>query len=444
MKLMRRMAVALVLMAGFLTGGFLMPGAARADITVLGWPGGPEEAGLRALAKAWNAAHAENQVKLIFYNRDNFWDKLQTDLAAGSAGFDLNLTATYSIGRYAPYMDPITLPTPAHSVFPDSVLSTMQYGGKQYGLPTDLSLHYLYYRRDLIERLLSDPAWQKIYTDIAQKKLGKALAPKPPAEWSWDDYQATALFFTRAINPHSPVRYGTVLQMKNLLFNIMVWQCVPRSFGGMWLDSAGHVAVDSAAYRTALTLYKAMYDEGTTPSDSLSYEYPEANAAFGSGQVATMLQWNAALADLDDAAKTPAVSGKIGVVPPPAGPDGHFTHIHSLGFGLNKASTHKQQAMQFLDWLATPEAMVLYAKAGGSPALQPEIAKQVAQARPDLLRLGAFAAQYGFVMPGGTTAHALQIYDLQAREFTGFWGGTESLDTALSKTAAGMKSLLAQ
>jgi len=425
----------------------MLGGTARADITVLGWPGGPEETALRVLAKAWNAQHAgsaDDQVKLIFFNRDNFWEKLQADLAAGTTEFDLNLTATYAIGRYAPFMDPITLPASAHQVYSDSVLATMQYQGKQYGMPTDLSLHYMYFRRDLIDKLLADPAWKAKYTQIAQQKLGKALAPKAPQDWTWDDFAATALFFTRAINPDSPTRYGTVLQMKNLLFNIMVWQCLPHSYGGTWLDSAGHIAVDSAAYRTGLQLYKTLYDAGTTPKDSLSYEYPEANAAFGSGQVATMLQWNAAFADLDNPAKTPSVAGKIGTVPPPAGPDGRFTHIHSLGFGLNKASTHKEAAQRFLDWLATPEALVMYAKAGGSPAVRPDIATQFATDRPELVKLGAFAGQYGFVMPGGTTAHALQIYDLEAREFTGYWAGTESEDTALSKVASGMKDLLAK
>ena len=81
----------------------------------------------------------------------------------------------------------------------------------------------MYYRTDLIAKLLSDPAWQAKYTEIAQAKLGKALAPKDPDQWTWDDYAATAMFFTKSINSDSPTRYGTVLQMKNLLFNMMVW-----------------------------------------------------------------------------------------------------------------------------------------------------------------------------------------------------------------------------
>ena len=50
---------------------------AMAEVTVLGWPGGPEEAGLRKAADAYNAtaAHAD-KVKLIFFNRDGFFDKL--------------------------------------------------------------------------------------------------------------------------------------------------------------------------------------------------------------------------------------------------------------------------------------------------------------------------------------------------------------------------------
>ena len=438
MRTVLRMACALAALA---LGA--MP--ARAEVTVLGWPGGPEEVALRTTAAAYNAqpgVPADEKVSLIFFNRDNFWDKLQADLAAGSGEFDLNLTATYAVGRYAPYMDPITLPAAAHETFSDGVLKTMQFDGKQYGVPTDLSLHFMYYRSDLMDKLLSDPAWQAKYAEIAQAKLGKTLAPKRPDQWTWDDYAATALFFTKSLNSASPTRYGTVLQMKNLLFNMMIWHSTARSFGGNWMDDSGKITVDSPAFRSGLELYKTLYDDGTSPKDSLSYEYAEANAAFGSGQVAAMLQWNAALPDLDNPEKTPAVAGKIGTVAPPAGPDGRFTHIHGLGLGVNHSSKHKAAALKFLDWLASPAAMTIYAKAGGSPALQPAVVDPIAKERPDLVKLGTYAAQYGFVMNGGTSAHALQIYELQAKEFTGYWAGTETLDAALSNTAAGMADLL--
>ena len=45
-------------------------------------------------------------------------------------------------------------------------------------------------------------------------------------------------------------------------------------------------------------------------------------------------------------------------------------------------------------------------------------------------------------MNGGTSAKALPVYELQAKEFTGYWSGQQSLDQALANTKAGMESLL--
>jgi ABC-type sugar transport system, periplasmic component len=269
--------------------------------------GRPEEAGLRKAAEAYNATATDaDKVKLIFFNRDGFFDKLAADLAAGSTDFDINLIATYALGRYAPFMDPIVLPDAAKATFPEKVLATMQYDGKQYGIPTDLSLHFMYYRTDLVEKLLSDADWKAKYGEISEKYLVKKLEPKDPDAWTWEDWMATALFFTKSINSDSPTRYGTVLQMKNLLFNMMVWQSAARAQGGDWMNDKGEITVDSPAYRTALDIYKKLYDEGTSPKDSTTYEFAEANAAFGAGQAATMVQWNAAFGDLDNKEKTPA------------------------------------------------------------------------------------------------------------------------------------------
>jgi multiple sugar transport system substrate-binding protein len=419
--------------------------AAHAAVTVLGWPGGSEETALRAVVKTYNetaGVSEDDKVSLIFFNRDGFYDKLQTDMAAGSDAFDVNLLATYAIGRYAPYMDPIDLGPAAAKTFGDAVLKTMQYEGKQYGVPTDLSLHFMYYRKDLIDALLKDDAAKKTYGEIAQKYLGKALEPKDPDSWTWDDWAATALYFTKSINPQSPVRYGTVLQMKNLLFNMMVFQSLPRSYGGNWMDDKGNITVDSDAYKTALQLYKTLLDAGATPKDSLSYEYAETNAAFGAGQAATALQWNAAAGDLTDKTKNPAIAGNVGIVAPPAGPEGRADHIHGLGLGLNKNAKNRPGAVKFLQWLSTEEAALLYAKNGGSPALAPDVVAKIAADRPDLVQLGQFAGAYGYVMNGGTSANALSVYELQAKEFTGYWSGQETLDQALANAKDGMAKLL--
>lgn len=414
---------------------------ALAEVTVLGWPGGPEETALRAVAELYNArpdVTEDNKVELLFTSRDGFFDKLQVDLAAGTDAFDVNLIATYSIGKYAPFMAPITLSDEADAVFGDTVLSTMQFEGAQYGVPTDLSLHFLYARQDLIDALLADDAARARYSEIAMEHLGQAMEPKQPADWTWEDFVATALYFSQSVNPDSPTRYGTVIQMKNLLFNMMVFHSWPRSYGADWTDEAGAVTVDSEAYRKALEMAKMLYDLGATPPDSTSYEYAEANAAYAAGQVAAMVQWNAAAGELTTAQPTTTSFA------PPAGPEGRFTHIHGLGLGLNAAAANKEGAIAFLQWLSTEEAALAYARAGGAPGLTAETVAQLAAERPDLVQVGEYASTYGFVMRGATSANALAIYELQAKEFTGFWAGTQDLDTTMANTAAGMTTLLAE
>jgi multiple sugar transport system substrate-binding protein len=427
------------LRAGVAALALMASGAAQAEVTVLGWPGGPEEAALRAVAELYNArpdVAAEDRVSLLFTSRDGFFDKLQVDLAAGSTAFDVNLIATYSIGRYAPFMEPITLSDEADAVFGDTVLQTMQFDGAQYGVPTDLSLHFLYHRQDLIDALLADDAAKAKYSEIAQQHLGQAMEPKAAADWTWEDFVANALYFSQSVNPDSPTRYGTVIQAKNLLFNMMVFHSWPRSYGADWMDDAGAITVDSEAYRTALSQAKMLFDLGATPPDSTSYEYAEANAAYAAGQVAAMVQWNAAAGELTEA------QPETGTSAPPAGPEGRFTHIHGLGLGLNKAAQNKDGAMAFLQWLSTEEAAIAYARAGGAPGLASATAAQLAADRPDLVQVGEYASTYGFVMTGGTSEGALSVYEAQAREFTGYWAGTQDLDTALANTAAAMADLL--
>lgn len=419
--------------------------AAHAAVNVLGWPGGPEEAALRAATKVYNEradVTANDKVELIFFGREGFFDKLQADLAAGTKAFDANLIATYAIGRYAPFMKPLDLGAGAQDVFGKSVLATMQYEGKQFGVPTDLSMHFMYFRSDLVDALVKDKSAYAKYAEISKKYLGQELSPKPADEWTWQDYAATALYFTKAINPKSPTRYGTVLQLKNLLFNMMIFQSLPRAYGADWMDSKGNITVNSEAYKTGLKLYKLLLDAGASPKDSLSYEYAEANAAFAAGQAATMMQWNGAAADLTDAKKSPKIAALVGTVAPPKGPQGRFTHVHGLGLGLNANAANPEGATKFLRWLATPDAMRVYAEAGGAPGLTGATLKSVAAKRPDLVPLGRFASEYGYVMTGGTAAKALSVYELQAKEFTGYLAGKQSLDQALGNTSKGMATLL--
>jgi len=425
----------------------VVAGPARADVTLLFWPG-PESNAMQKVIDAFNAGPGKTDgfaVKQLLFSRVGFFDKEMADLAAGSKDFDLCLVTTYTLGRYVPFLAPINayVSPSARQSYAPVALDSLQANGVLYGVPTDISVHFLYYRTDLIDRLLKDTAWHKEYATLAQAKLGRAMVPKAPADWTWDDFVATSLFFTKTLNHASPVRFGAVLQLKNLIFNVMLWQDTLVADGGNWLDAAGHPAIDSAAAMQAVQTYLTIIQNHATPPGSLNYEFPEANEAFGSGQVATMLQWNAAYAIVNDPKQMPVTAGKVGIAPMPAGPAGHKTHLHSLGIGLNKASEHKDQAGQFLAYLATEPAMQIYAKAGGTPPM-PAVLNGLSASHPDFALVGKEAAQDGYVIKGGTATTAMAIYTLLAEKLSAIWGGQVAPNDGLKAAQQGMTTVLKQ
>ncbi len=421
-------------------------GTARADVTLLFWPG-PESEAMQQVIDAFNAgpgAEAGFEVEQLLFSRQGYFDKEIADLAAGSTEFDLALVTTYTLGRYAPFLEPLDayLDPGVAEIFAPVALDSLSADGAVYGVPTDISLHFLYYRTDLIEQLLSDPTWQETYRAISAEHLGTAMDPKDPADWTWDDYIATSLFFTQALNPDSPTQYGTALQMMNLIFNIMIWQSTLVSNGGDWMDDAGAVTIDGDAGRRGLEIYQTILEAGATPPGSLSYEFPETNAAFGTGRAATMLQWNAAFNMVNSASEFPDTAGKVGVAPMPAGSEGHRTHVHSLGIGMNAASQNKDEAGAFLAWLASEEAMEIYARAGGTPPV-PSVLAGMADTRPEFPLVGEYADAYGFVVNGGTAAEAVPMYEAIAQAFSAVWAGQISIEEGLAQAKAGMEALAA-
>ena len=62
---------------------FLSLSAYAANITVLAWPGGPAEGALKKVVDNYNKS-SDSQVELLYFSRDNFFDKMLADVAAGS------------------------------------------------------------------------------------------------------------------------------------------------------------------------------------------------------------------------------------------------------------------------------------------------------------------------------------------------------------------------
>ena len=409
-------------------------GSGKGTVKMVLWPGPEGDAMSKVVAK-YNAGQGKKdgvKVEMTLLSRQDTFSKESTLMASRSSNQDIYFVASYNVGQFAASLDPLTT-IDASNYFPVAV-NGLKYQGKQYALPLDVSNHFTLYRKDLIDKLLHDPAQKAAYEKIAQKAIGEARPPKPVDSWDWNDFKAMAAYFSKSANPQSPTKYGTILQAKNLLYNTMIWNDVLWGMGGSW-TKGGKADLTSPAAQQAIKLYADVYKNRWTSPDSSQAEFPETQAALKSGNTAFAVQWSAGFAELNDKAKSPGVAGKmaIGAVP------GHKTHVHALAVALNKYSKNKTAAKKFLSYLAEPKAMSTYAQAGGIPAM-PQVLAQKASLNPAFPMIAKSIQEYGYSEP--VFPKTFDAYSKLAEDLSGAWVGTTDPSTAAKTANDDLQSLL--
>lgn len=441
---MRRKAMALsamimsaVLLAGCSAGSNGSggdEGSGEGTVKLVAWPG-PEGDAMTKVVDAYNTGQGKDDgvnVELTLLSRQDTFSKESALMASKSSDIDIYFTASYNIGQFAPSLEPLTdIDTSAY--FPVAA-EGLTYEDKLYALPLDVSNHFLLYRKDLTDALLSDPAAQAEYKKVSESVLGEERAPKDPNEWDLDDFKVAAAYFSQSENPDSPTEYGTILQAKNLLYNTMIWNDVLWGYGGNW-EEDGQAALTSDAAKKAVELYADIYKNKWTSPDSSQAEFPETQAALQSGNTAFALQWAAAFASLNDPAQSPDVAGKIAIAPVPGGK----THVHALAVSLNKYSENKAAAKKFLSFLATTDAMTQYAQAGGIPAVPAVLEAQTAL-NPAFAQVTETITENGFSEP--VFPQTFQAYSKIAEDLSGAWVGQTDVDEALKTANENLQELL--
>src|SRR6218665_3390 len=151
----------------------------------------------------------------------------------------------------------------------------------------------------------------------------------------------TRLWLRISQKQQNPAHPATTLPPKTLLYNTMLWNNVLWGMGGSWTKQDGTANLNTPEGIKAVQLYSDIYTKGWASKDSAQAEFPETQAALKSGNPAFAIQWSAGFAELNDAAKSPAVAGKIAIARVPNGK----THVHALAVALNKYSASKGAAL---------------------------------------------------------------------------------------------------
>jgi multiple sugar transport system substrate-binding protein len=428
----KKIMIALVSALSLVVGLAVLPAAnAATTVKMVLWPG-PEGDAMQKVVDAYNASQGKKDgvtVKMILLSRDNTFAKEAALMKAKSKEYDIYFTASYLVGQHAPYLS--DLKGVKDSLYLKASVNSLKVAGKQKALPLDTSLHFMYYRKDLVASLSANAAK---YTSIAKEVLGKDLKPNSdPSTWSWDDALATAAFFTQKYNPDSPTKYGYALPAKNLLYNTMIWNDVLWGLGGNWLKN-GKPNLNTPTGKAAIDVYNTIYTKGLTSPESSQWEYAETNSALTSGNAAMALQWNAAYSELST---TGATKDQVGIAAPPG--KGARTHVHALAVGLNKFSKNQAASAKWMAYLATVPAMKAYANAGGVPSM-PSILKGMVSKNASFANIIEYAGKYGYSESAG--AREFDIYAALAEVLSPAWSGQKTSAEVAAAADEAIKKLL--
>ena len=226
--------------------------------------------------------------------------------------------------------------------FGDSYTSV---NGERICVPYDPSTQLMFYRRDLF----CDPTYKRMYFEAYRRELE---VPK-----SFEDYNRIAGFFTRSLNPASPVQYGTTVAIGNVV--VSPSEFLPRLFeqGGKLFNAKGQITVDTPEALAALKNYRETY----ACSDRTVHDiWKNVLEGFADGSAAmTVVFINYASHILNS--KMSSIAGKLGFAPVPGGKP-----LSGGGVvGITRSCAHPETACAFLSWLYSNQTAPAFTLLGG-------------------------------------------------------------------------------
>ena len=212
-----------------------------------------------------------------------------------------------------------------------------QYGeidGTLYAYPETPSPQLLFYRRDLFENTMI----QRQYKERCREEL------RPPQ--SFEEYNRIAAYFTRELNPDSPVPYGSTLTLGNT--GVAATEYLMRYFSltTRLFDDEGNILLDTPEGVRAMELL-AMTQRLAPPSPCAWWR--ETARRFAQGDIAmTVLFSNYASEMIGPASH---IHTRIGYAMLPGG----NPLLGGGVMGCCRTSRHKQEAVDFIRWYCSEE-----------------------------------------------------------------------------------------
>lgn len=225
--------------------------------------------------------------------------------------------------------------------------------GVPYAVPFDLSIQLLFYRRDLFE----DPKIKRLFFERTRREL---VVPR-----TFEEYNEVAAFFTRTVNPDSPIEFGTTFTPGTT--SSIVGEYLPRLFGmgGCLFDADGGPQLDSSEAIQALRNYRESQAFACPIPENSWWDASVKN--FMDGKIAMMIMFLNHASNINNP-QLSQVAGKVGFATVP----GNSPLLGGGSLAIPKNTQKRDAAFSFIEWACGQELSSAFTLLGGvSPCTKP-------------------------------------------------------------------------
>lgn len=284
-------------------------------------------------------------------NTNRLSEKLRGELTAGSAtpdvySGDVIFPAEFGhdglalpLNKYLPDSFWSQFAPPGTPLADNTLIQAMSYQGNIYAMPYYVDEGFLFYRKDLLEQagLPAPTTWEQL---VADANVLKSLHLAYKFAWQGAKYEGLTCDWTELLAD----AYGA-------------GQHAAGSAASIGQATAARLASPQAL--KALDFLRTLINDGLSPANVDTFEEPQADTAFDTGQAAFLRSWDSSYANATSATSQIARSGQVGVIPPPTfqgqqGPG--FSVIGGWNLFVNPHSRNLAADLTFVRWMAGPQA----------------------------------------------------------------------------------------
>ncbi len=308
--------------------------------------GDPAElAAYQGLVDAFEAEHPDIDVELIHIpDQADYRQRLGADFAAGTPA-DVVLI---NYRRYAPFaamgaLEPLEPYLQGSELiaeddfFPEAI-DPFRWRGELTCIPQNVSSLVVYYNKDLFD---------------------EARLPYPVADWTWDDFLATAQALTKDLDGDGVTdQYGLGTEASIFRVAPFIWQ----NGGELVVLEGGlrpvSLAVDSRPAREAIEWFVALQTEHGVVPDAVAESAEDSESRFLSGKTAMYLNSRRGVPTYR---QIEGFDWDVAALPRQEQPAGI---LHSDAYCLAAASDVKDAAWTFIEYANSPEGQAIVSEAG--------------------------------------------------------------------------------